>query len=503
VPSPNLEDLGGIDVIVVGAGNAASSAAVSAHENGARVVMLEVAPEEQRGGNSAFTGGAMRFAFNDLDDVMQVVPDITEEEKKNIEVEPYTENDFFDDLFRMSSYRGDPDLTEILVRNSFETCVWLREQGIKFALSFGRQSYKIDGKFRFWGGMAACLWGGGAQLVQSWHKILAEKGIPVLYEAPALSLLQDGGRVLGVRLDYQGKTRDLMAGAVVLACGGFEANTEMRTRYLGPGWDLARVRGSRFNQGGGIRMALDAGAMPYGNWSGAHACAWDINAPPFGELEVGDLFQKHNYPFGIVVNAKGERFLDEGEDFHSYTYAKYGGEILKQPGNFAWQIFDQRVTHLLRDEYRVPHATKATADTLEELAPKLEGVNAGKFLETVTAYNAATQADIAFDPAIRDAKCTKGLDIEKSNWANPLDTPPFEAFAVTTGITFTFGGIKANADAQVENSAGRPIPGLHVAGEMVGGLYYQNYCSGTGLVSGAVFGRIAGRSAAQYALASK
>ena len=231
-------------------------------------------------------------------------------------------------------------------------------------------------------------------------------------------------------------------------------------------------------------MALNSGAMPYGNWSGANACAWDLNAPPYGELEIGDLFQKHNYPFGVVVNARGERFLDEGEDFHGYTYAKYGGEILKQPGKFAWQIFDQKVIHLLRDEYRIPRVTKATAGTLEELAPKLEGVNAEKLLETVKAYNAATQADIPFDPSIRDGKCTKGLEIEKSNWANPLDAPPFEAFAVTTGITFTFGGVKANTSAQVEDSAGKPIPGLYTAGEMIGGLYYQNYCSGTGLVFG-------------------
>ena len=233
--SPDMEELGDIDVIVVGAGNAASCAAVSAHENGGRVVMLEVTPEEQRGGNSAFTGGAMRFAFNGLDDLMQVVPDITEEERKNIEVEPYTENDYFDDLFRMSNFRCDPDLTEFLVRNSFETVVWMREKGVKFALSLDRQAYKIDGKFKFWGGMAACLWGGGAQLVETWYKKLAEAGVPVLYEAPALSLLQDGGRVLGVRINYKGKTRDLKAG---LWC--WPAAGSRRIRKCAPStWALA------------------------------------------------------------------------------------------------------------------------------------------------------------------------------------------------------------------------------------------------------------------------
>jgi tricarballylate dehydrogenase len=245
-------------------------------------------------------------------------------------------------------------------------------------------------------------------------------------------------------------------------------------------------------------MALDFGAAPNGHWSGAHACAWDINAPPFGDLDVGDRFQKHGYPFGIVVNAKGQRFLDEGADFHSYTYAKYGGEILKQPGMFAWQIFDQKTLHLLRDEYRIPRTTKEKADTLEGLAERLEGVDPRGFLETVSTFNAAPRPDVAFNPNIHDGLRTSGLPIDKTNWAQPLDTPPYEAYAVTTGITFTFGGLKITNDAEVEDTTGRPIPGLFAAGEIVGGLYYHNYASGTGLMAGAVFGRISGRNAAGY-----
>ena len=175
----------------------------------------------------------------------------------------------------------------------------------------------------------------------------------ILYDTPAVALLEGDDGVAGVRVRRAGRFVDLRAKAVVLACGGFEANAEMRARYLGPGWDLAKVRGSRFNTGAGLKMALDIGAAPAGHWSGAHACAWDLNAPPVGDLDVGDRFQKHGYPFGIVVNAKGQRFLDEGADFHSYTYAKYGGEILKQPGMFAWQVFDQKTVHLLAR--RVPH----------------------------------------------------------------------------------------------------------------------------------------------------
>ncbi len=224
-----------------------------------------------------------------------------------------------------------------------------------------------------------------------------------------------------------------------------------------------------------------------------------MNAPAFGDLDVGDRFQKHNYPFGIVVNARGERFLDEGLDFHSYTYAKYGGELLNQPGMFAWQIFDQKVVRLLREEYRIPRITKEKADSFEELAPRLEGVDPARFLETMRAFNTGPRPDVVFNPDIRDGLATTGLAIDKTNWAQRLDAPPYEAYAVTTGITFTFGGVKISNEAQVEDTTGHPISGLFAAGEMVGGLFYHNYASGTGLMSGAVFGRRAGRAAASCA----
>jgi tricarballylate dehydrogenase len=288
------------------------------------------------------------------------------------------------------------------------------------------------------------------------------------------------------------------ARAVVLAAGGFEANAEWRTRYLGPGWDLARVRGSRFNVGDGLRMALDIGAMPWGNWSGCHAVGWDRNAPPFGDLTVGDGFQKHSYPFGVMINARGKRFVDEGADFRNYTYAKYGRVVLEQPGQFAWQIFDAKVAHLLRDEYRIRRVTKISADTLEALAQKLEDVDADSFLREIATYNAAVRQDIPFNPSVKDGRRTVGLAVDKTNWANTIDTPPFEAYGITCGITFTFGGLKVTPEAaQVVDVGGVPIPGLYAAGEMVGGLFYFNYPGGTGLTSGAVLGRLAGASAAK------
>jgi tricarballylate dehydrogenase len=312
-----------------------------------------------------------------------------------------------------------------------------------------------------------------------------------------VGLVTDDDGVQGVRVRHGGRTGSVTTRNVVLAAGGFQANAEMRTRYMGPGWELAKVRGTRFNTGDGIKMALDANAMPTGNWSGGHAVAWDRNAPEFGDLSVGDNFQKHNYPFSVMINANGERFVDEGADFRNYTYAKYGRVVLEQPGLFAWQIFDQKVKHLQRDEYRIRQITKVTANSIEEFAKKLEGVNAEQFVKTIAEYNKAVRTDVPFNPNIKDGRRTQGLAVDKSNWANTIDAPPFEGYAVTCGLTFTFGGVRITTDGEVMNTDYQPIRGLYAAGELVGGLFYFNYPGGSGLTSGAVFGRIAGTSAAR------
>ncbi|MBI3371180.1 MAG: FAD-dependent tricarballylate dehydrogenase TcuA [Betaproteobacteria bacterium] len=487
------------DVIVVGAGNAAACAALSAHENGASVVMLEASPQELRGGNSTFTGGMLRFAYNGAGDLKRLVPDMVEQDLSNVEFDTYTEAQFFDDMGRLTQYRCDPDLTEVMIKRSFETTDWMRTKGVRLELTLGSHAFKVGGKFKFWGGLPCQIWGGGPGLIDALHTSVGKAGIRVLYETPAIGLLHGDQGVIGVRARREGRTLELRANAVVLACGGFESNAEMRARYLGPNWDLAHVRGTRFNTGRGIQMALDVGAMPTGHWSGCHATEWDMNAPPFGDLAVGDSFQKHNYTFCVYINAKGERFVDEGADFHTYTYAKYGREVLAQPGLFAWQIFDQKVTHLLREDYRIKRITKVEANTFEELAPKLEGVDGRRFLETIKAFNEAPRPDVAFDPNSLDGLCTRGLAINKSNWAQRLDKPPYHAYGVTCGVTFTFGGLKITTRSEVEDTAGKPIPGLYAAGELVGGIYYHNYASGSGLMSGAVFGRIGGRGAAAYA----
>ncbi len=488
-----------VDVLVIGAGNAAANAALSAHESGASVALLETAPEDARGGNSAFTGGAFRFVYAGVKELLALAPDISELDLENIDFGTYTEGQYFDDMGRLTEYRCDPDLTDVLIGGSYESALWLKKHGVKFQPALGRQAFKVGGKFKFWGGLACHIHGGGQHLVATLHQALLSAKIPVLYETTAFQLLMDDAKVQGVKVRHRGRVYELRAKAVVLACGGFESNAEMRTRYLGPNWDLAKVRGTRYNQGYGHKMAMDIGAAPSGHWSGAHAVQWDMNAPAFGDLSVGDQFQKHNYPFGVLVNARGERFLNEGKDFHSYTYAAYGHEVMKQPGLFAWQIFDSKINDLLRSEYRIPRITKETANTLEELAPKLTGVDTAAVLETLRAYNAAPRPDVPFNPNIHDGLGTSGLAINKTNWAQKLDTPPFHAYGVTAGVTFTFGGLKTTTMAQIEDTTGAPIGGLFGAGEIVGGLYYHNYGSGTGLVAGVTFGRIAGSNAAAFA----
>ena len=486
------------DVIVVGAGNAAICAALAAREAGADVLVLEKADEGERGGNTFFTGGGFRFPYNGIDDIRGLIPDLSQSEMDRIEVGSYPASAMRDDLYRVTEGHADPTLVDHLIENAYPTAQWMREYGgMRWVLMYSRQAYEVDGKLRFWGGMITEAVGGGAGLSDSLFTSMERRGIAVRYGAKAHGLVTDNtGRVTGVRVKTVAGHEEIAAGAVVLAAGGFEANVEMRTRYLGAGWEMAKVRGTRHNTGDAIKAALDIGAQSYGHWSSAHAVAWDLNAPPTGNRRIGDLYQKHSYPLGLIVNAYGERFVDEGADLRNYTYAKYGREILKQPHSVAFQIFDQQTVGRLRDEYRIKEVTKSEAMTLHELAADM-GVDVGGFVRTIEAYNAATREG-TYDPSRLDGLGTVGIDPPKSNWALPLDQPPYVAFAVTCGITFTFGGLRIEAkSAQVLDTEDRPIPGLYAAGELVGGLFYHNYPGGTGLMAGAVFGRTAGGAAAR------
>jgi len=488
------------DVIIVGKGNAALSAALAAQEEtGARVAMLEAAPIDESGGNSRFAGGMMRFAYRTIDD-LKLLMEISDQEAENTDWDSNTIDQFYDDLYRVTSFRSDPRLSEIMITKSFEAMVWLRGHGVRFVPNYRAASTVVDGRRRFFGRMPVEVVGGGPGLVQYLDNAATRKGIDVFYETRAVGLIYDGERVSGVRAKTRGKAVEFHAPAVILACGGFEANPEWRTRYLGPGWELAKVRGTRFNMGEGLKMALDIGACPYGNWSGCHTTSWERYAPEFGDLALDHACHRHSYPLSLMINADGKRFVDEGADFYGYTYAKYGKEVFEQPGQFAWQVFDAKVKHLLRPEYHGKVVTKVVANTLEELATKLEGVNPTRFLETVREFSAALRADVPFNPAIKDGRGTVGIEPPKSNWANALDTPPFEAYATTCGITFTFGGLRIDPESgQVLDLSMNPIPGLYTAGEMVGGLFYFNYPLGSGLVAGTVLGRIAGVAAGMAA----
>jgi tricarballylate dehydrogenase len=488
------------DVVVVGGGNAGLCAALSARETGASVLLLERAPQQEAGGNSAFTSGAMRVAYDSAADLVDLVDDIPDEQLRRTDFGTYPASAYFADIARVTEHRSDPDLAEILVDSSLETLRWMRGKGVRFLPIYGRQAVEVDGRWVFWGNLVIEASGGGQGLVSALTGRANLDGIEIRYGTRAVALCTVDGRVSGVRVRRDGAESIIDAGAVVLASGGFEANTEWRTRYLGPGWDTAKVRGSRFNTGDGIRMALEIGAMSWGQWSGAHAVGWDFNAPPFGDLAVGDGFQKYSYPLSIMVNARGERFADEGADFRNYTYAKYGRLILAQPGQFAWQIFDGKTVPMLRDEYRIPQVTRVTADSIEQLAGHLDGVDAQRFLDTVADYNAAVDTSMEFNAAVRDGRRTRGLIPDKTNWALTIDTAPFHAYQVTCGITFTFGGLRVTTATQVVNDDGGPIAGLYACGELVGGLFYFNYPGGSGLTSGSVFGRIAGATAARAAM---
>ncbi|TWT03088.1 FAD-dependent tricarballylate dehydrogenase TcuA [Reyranella sp. CPCC 100927] len=488
-----------IDVIVVGLGNAAICAALSATEQGARVLMLEKAPIEERGGNSLFTAGGFRFVHDGLDDLRHdILNDLSAAEAEQIILPTLPAQTYLDDLMRVTEHNSDETLAGLLVGRSRDTMRWMRHNGVRFIPMFGRQSYKLNGKHHFYGGVNIEAVGGGWGLVDQLLKAAERQKIEIRYATRLVRLLQDRrGAVTGVTVKGPDGYADIDAKAVVLACGGFEANPEMRTRYLGPGWELCRVRGTRHNTGDGIKAALDIGAQPFGGWSTCHAVAWDISAPPFGDRTVLDNFQKHSYPIGIVVNLNGERFVDEGADFRNHTYAKYGREIMKQPQRAAVQIFDAKTIDMVRDEYRIRQVTKAQADTIEGLAQQLD-IDPEGLARTVTAFNAACQPG-DYNPAILDGKGTKGITPPKSNWALPIDRPPYTGFVVTCGITFTFGGLRINEHGGVLDVTDAPIPGLYAAGELVGGIFYGNYLGGAGLMSGAVFGRLSGHSAGQHA----
>ena len=484
------------DVVVVGAGNAALSAAVSAAEHGASVVVLEAADETNRGGNSAYTAGAMRVAYGGRHELERVM-DLSQPPYDTADFGRYTVDDYLVDLDRMSDGRVDPALGHVLAAEGLDALAWHRSLGVRYEPNEGRQSAVVDGQLRFWGGLPVRVAGEGKQLVATLLDAAARRGVEIRYRSTVADLVveadRDGRRRMAGVVLADGST--VGARSVVLASGGFQADAEARANRLGPEWAEAKVRGTRHATGAGIEMAVGAGAARRGDHGGCHAIAWDRSAPPTGDIDVAHRFSKNAYPFGITVNAEGRRFLDEAADFRNYTYAAYGRAVLDQPGAVAWQVFDATGLPLLYPEYERETVDRFDADDLRTLAEAIDDLDTEGFLATVAEYNAAIDRSIPFDPSVLDGR-SADVDPPRRNWATAIDTPPFRAYAVTCGITFTFGGLHVDPEGRVLDGDGRPIPGLHGCGELVGGLFWGNYPGGAGLTAGAVFGRRAGRSAA-------
>ena len=484
------------DVIVVGAGNAALTAALSAHQRGAKVLVLEKAPEAEKGGNSRFSGGLFRFAYEGIEDLKPLRPDVSQAEWDRVEAGNYDPSAYMADIMRVTQGEANKELCDVLTKESLSTVMWMTDLGVRWEWTF-LWSQTGGERIRFTPGSVLGARNKGVGLMEHLFAATEQAGIEIVYQSKMIGFMQDDiGRVLGVRVRTPSGVEDVAAGAVVLASGGFEANTEMRAMYLGQGWDRVKVRGTRFNTGETLRMALDIGAMPAGHWQGCHATPIDANAAPVGELHMTDLTNRLSYPFSIMVNKEGRRFADEGEDTGGYTYAKMGRMIMNEPGGVAYQIFDQKTLHLLEERYET--GVPVTADTIPELESNL-GLPSETLVETVRDFNAACRPG-EFDPGVKDGVRTHGLPLPKSNWALPIDTPPYVVYPASCGITFTFGGVKIDTGARVISTEGEPIPGLYATGEITGDFFYHNYPGGTGLVRGAVFGRIGGDNAAREAL---
>lgn len=483
------------DVIVIGGGSSAFEAAVSARQNGAeRVVMLEKAPEAEYGGNARFSHTGFRFCHSGKEEIRAFIPDVEDELFEAMEVRPYTQQEFLDDLNRVTEGRIDPDLAEILTGESNAAAHWALETGIKWV---PEKTAVINGRHHFEPGRNVQTLGGGKGQLEQWRKIATALGVEIRFQSRVSTLHGNARRIEGLAVVDPEREYDLTARAVIACAGGFQANPEMRARYLGDNADLLKVRGSKHDTGEVLNMILGMGARATGHWQGAHQTPIDAGAPsfetPVREDGRGNAMNRYDYCHGITVNSLGQRFFDEGESFHSYTYAKTGRAVRGQPGNIAYQIFDQKGIAMFRHGPDFP-ATFEEAGTIEELARK-SGLNPEVLAHTIAEFNAAVAEDVPFDPSKLDGKCTHGLNPSKSNWAQKIDEPPFRAYPVSGGITFTFGGLAVSTEAEVLNTSNEPIRGLYASGDIIG-LFYHNYPSCTGQTRNLVFSRKAGRNAA-------
>ena len=421
------------DVVVVGGGNAALCAALSAHEAGARVVILEAASKELRGGNSRFASAVFRIVHNGMSDIEPLLPVENKRLTKRARLGPFTKERYEKDFIETSKGHYDKQAMEVMFNHSLDTVTWMRDQGVRWTLvlsKFFTEERITKEVIDVNPGVCLMAENEGEGLTDNLWRAVERTSIAVFYNTPGYDLLAEGDTIKGVRARRRDQFVDFH-GKVILACGGFESSPRLRRQYLGEGWDLVVVRGTRYNTGHMTEKAIAAGAQATGHWGGCHAVPMDLHSPATGNLELTDKMSRYSYPFAIMVNKDGKRFMDEGLDTFELTYAMTGTLISKQRDATAFQIFDQK--SLITLEPRYSTGKPVTDNTLEGLAAKL-GVNVREFLKTVHEFNAAVPKSGTFDPFHKDGLSTgDNLEIPKTNWAQTIDQPPYVAYAVTCG----------------------------------------------------------------------
>lgn len=448
-----------MDLLVAGGGNAALVAAIEARRLGARVLVLERTPRAFRGGNSKYTRN-IRCAHDG-----------------------YPEEELLADLVAVTGDEIDRELAAATVRRSRELPAWLEAQGVHWQPAF-RGTLQLSRTNRF-------FLGGGKALMNTYYETARRLGVEVRYDSAVVELRMDGGRCTGAVVEHEGRRSLVEARAVVAAAGGFEANLGWLAEHWGAAAENFVVRGSRWNDGLLLRHLLDLGAEPRGNPRGFHAIAVDARSPRF---DGGIATRVDSIPFGVVVDRRAERFADEGEDLWPRRYATWGRLIAEQPDQLAYSIFDARAAGRFIPSLYPPHR----AGTLEELGAAL-GIDGDRLARTIAAYNRAVRPG-AHDPTRLDGRATVGLTPPKSNWALPIDAPPYQAYPVRPGITFTYLGVGVDDRGRVLRAGGGAFENVFAAGEiMAGSILRHGYLGGFGLTIGAVFGRLAGATAAGYA----
>jgi tricarballylate dehydrogenase len=459
------------DVIVVGGGNAALCAAMSARRLVPRVLILERAPEHMRGGNTRHTRN-IRCAHSTPDKYCSG---------------DYSEQEFFEDLCAVTGGPANPDLARFVIRQSSKLYEWMSEHGASWqpplagTLSLGRTNR--------W------FLGGGKALLNAYYRKAHQMGIATRYNALVDDLMIEDRRFQGVSVKSEGAARELVRGkTVVVATGGYEANLEWLKRHWGAAADNFVVRGTPYNDGVILAALLARGAKSIGDPKGFHAIALDARAPKF---DGGIVTRLDSIPFGIVVNRQGRRFYDEGEELWPKRYAIWGGLVASQPQQIAYSIVDARTIR----KFMAPAFKPYEAATIEELARALS-LDPSALVETVAQYNRATAGNGPLRIDVLDGNSTRGIAPRKSNWALPIDSAPFYAFPLRPGVTFTYMGVAIDDTARVLEQNGRPMENVYAAGEIVSGnILTKGYLAGFGLTIGSVLGELAGRSAATHARA--